>query len=119
MTEQIPSQDISEALNYTDDQLFELIGAAESPDAKIRTDDVRKLIGYGRAWWSKIENELRPVICSNGVVQRLAGGATLDIAQAVYSAILPELGVELAIYACALIVRSGISSWCDPIWSSR
>jgi hypothetical protein len=119
MTAEIPSKDISEALNYTDDQLFELIGVAESPDAKIRTDDVRKLIGYGRAWWSKKESDLKPAICGNSAVQRLAGGSILDIAQAVYSAVFPELGVELAIYASALIVRSGISNWCDPVWRNR
>jgi hypothetical protein len=119
MTEQIPSKDIGEALNYTDDQLFELIGGAESPDARVRTDDVRKLIGYGKAWWSKKEHELRPVICGNSVVERLAGGATLDIAQAVYSAIFSELGVELGIYASALIARSGISTWCDSVWRKR
>jgi hypothetical protein len=119
MSEQIRTDDISKALNFTDDQLFELIGTAESSRIGTRTDDAKKLIAQGKAWWSEKEAELRPVICSNGAVQHLVGGPALDIAQAVYSAIFPEVKSELAIYACALVARAGISNWCGPIWQNR
>ncbi|OSI74425.1 hypothetical protein BSZ21_05815 [Bradyrhizobium canariense] len=119
MSEKIPSGDIANAMGLTQDQLFELIGNEESLGANIRSDDPKKLIELGMAWWTKKESELRPVICHSGVVRRLAEGPTLDIAQAIYAAIFPELGVELAIYASALIAKSGISNWCDVIWHER
>jgi hypothetical protein len=116
MSEQIPTDLLSRALNYPDDQLFGLIGKEESVRKGVRTDDVRKLIRQGKEWWSKKEAELRPLICGNAAVQRLSEGATLDIAQAIYVAILSEVKVELRIYACALVIKAGISTWCQPIW---
>jgi hypothetical protein len=56
MAEQFPS----EALNYTNDQLFELIGTAESAAIGVKTDDVKKLIELGKAWWKETESKLRP-----------------------------------------------------------
>jgi hypothetical protein len=117
MFEQIPSVKLEEALRYTDEQLFELIGTI-NPVGNIRGNP-KKLVGYGKACWNKLEVELRPTISQNSVVQHVANRTSLDIAEAVYAALLPELSVELAVYASALIVRSGISNWCDPIWRDR
>lgn len=105
-----------EALDYSEEQLYEQIARAHHVEAGFKIGDIPTLVRAGREWWSKKEVSLKPLVCGSGLLRGMARSPALDIAQAVYAAICPDLGTEAAVYACALIAKTGLASWCHSVW---
>jgi hypothetical protein len=110
---------IVEALGYSEDQLYEHIARAHNVEAGFKIGDIPTLVREGRDWWSNKEASLKPLVCGSGFVKGTARSPALDIAQAVYAALYPDLGTEAAVYACALIAKTGIAGWCDTVWRAE
>lgn len=75
-------------------------------------------IHLGEKFWSKIEDELRTLLCDSGapkpMIQEIISGDIRNLAQTILSLIVAsyEISIAIAIPITALIFKKGISNFC-------
>lgn len=104
---------ILSAMDLSEDGLYQAIGFEVNPQVGLGPVDALLLLEDGKVWWNVHEEIIRNIVCNNAGVVSCATGDFKEILDAIITAVADYLGLDKAVYPAILILRLGLSRWCD------
>lgn len=118
--DQILSQEILSTLSFTEEEVFEKIGAELSSGQGAFPPNKEEFVRMGKRWWTHNRERLFTSICSSEAIKNVfESGDELALIVAILDLISGIVTGISATTVAVLIVKLGLEKACGSMWNNH